>query len=213
MMNHERVRPEAAGRDRANQTRQWVLIGVLSVVLVGALCLPPAEEQTAETTAPAPTQKLAAEGAARPDATSAQPVAGALSEELTRVRLLPRVDLERIVALNPMAAVSLVSPTAQPEPEPAGSEQQARSENALPATPQPSRPARPVRVQAVYGSGRGAAALVEQQIVRPGEPLFDGRRVLEVSRHGVRVGHGVGHRAEPVPRPREAIKIPEFRSD
>jgi hypothetical protein len=46
----------------------------------------------------------------------------------------------------------------------------------------------PSRVKAVYGDRRGKAALVGGNVVRIGQPLPDGRKVIDISPRGVAIG-------------------------
>lgn len=178
---------KVAGANSSKQTQQWILVGILTLVLVGVLFFSSAKEDTSEaevsesTGQPADVATLAPEPSRSNDAVK-------LSDEITQVRQLNRISLDRIVALDPLAADSLASEMVPAEPEPPVEDEEADLESQRAEPVERERPSPPVRVQAVYGSGRGAAALVEQDIVRPGQPLSDGRKVLEVSREGVRVG-------------------------
>ena len=44
------------------------------------------------------------------------------------------------------------------------------------------------RVQAIYGTAKQRAALVDQSIVRRGQPLPDGAKVLQITQDGIQVG-------------------------
>lgn len=45
----------------------------------------------------------------------------------------------------------------------------------------------PLRVQAVYGSGQSQSAIVSGSIIRQGQPLPDGRKVIDVSDEGIEI--------------------------
>lgn len=216
------IEPSETGKpDGASQTKQWVLVGILSVGLVGALYLSPADDSELEISAADPDNDPAGNVTqASLDAETEDPEAK-LDPDVTRIRQFPRMEIDRIVHLNPLSAGLLASEAeaeaaesdAAADREPSEEEEPDRSETAETESVEPPRPKKrspPVQVQAIYGSDRDAAALVEKKIVRRGEPLSDGRTVLDVSKEGVRV---TGEALSELELPNGKLEIYDFGSD
>jgi hypothetical protein len=102
---------------------------------------------------------LKADGAA--DGTRGPNAATADLSQFVRTRQLSRASLDEVVASPAFSAERIAAPRVQP-----------------------SR----LTVQAVYGSDRQQSAIVGNSIVRSGQPLPDGRKVLSVTPEGVKLG-------------------------
>lgn len=86
---------------------------------------------------------------------------------------LPQLSIEQIIAANPFSTPQTAT-IIEPEPQPKIIEA-------------PSEPIAPPAVAAIYKTPTGWAALVDRQVVRPGDYLSTGHRVLDVTPTGIRV--------------------------
>lgn len=154
---------------KSSQTKQKCVVAVLLVVLlIAVLCRPGKEPTSVESSAMV---SLKADGAAgetqRPDAATSD---------------LSRFVITRQLSITPLDDV-IASPVFAAEPietEPL----QAEPPQADPARVETSR----LTVRAVYGSQRQQSAILGNSIVRTGQPLPDGRKVLSVTPDGVKLG-------------------------
>jgi hypothetical protein len=89
---------------------------------------------------------------------------GKVAESLLKTRKLTRVELPEITSLELLA------------PEPTSMRPQNQLSNVPP-------------VQAIYGTSTNRAALVGQTIIRSGQPLPSGQKVLDITTDGVRLAH------------------------
>ena len=144
---------------RSSQTKQKCIVAVLLVVLlIAVLCQAGDEQPSVESPAMV---SLKADGAA-----GGTQGPNAATTDLSRfviTRQLSRTPLDDVIA-SPVFAAERI-----------GIE---------PPRVEPSR----LTVQAVYGSQRQQSAIMGNFIVRAGQPLPDGRKVLSVTPDGVRLG-------------------------
>lgn len=157
-----------AQADQAGNKKKMILVVVLSIGLAIALVTQPDKtgDQTNSSASSGDSQTSSSTDAAGlPPAIEAKPseTGGDWENQLLQIHHLSRMDLETITGLELLAA----------EPR------RMRREGI--------RDAR--RVDAIYASPRGHAALLGDAIVRGGQPLPDGRRVLSVSTEGIEISY------------------------
>lgn len=153
----------------SSQTKQKCVVAVLLVVLlIAVLCQPGEEPPSGESSAMV---SLKADGAA-----GGTQSPNAATTDLSRfviTRQLSRTPLDDVIASPVFAAEPIeIEP---PQAEPPGVE---------PSRFEPPR----LTVQAVYGSQHQQSAILGNSIVRTGQPLPDGRKVLSVTPDGVKLG-------------------------
>lgn len=154
----------------AKNTKQLAIVAVLLLGLFIAVLTSP--------TAPEEAHAPAAEVQLTPLALTPMPQEVIVEPHpaFVRTETLPSLDGSHWAGLDPFApipvAVESVAPPA-PSDEPTSTEAVGEPELAI------------VDVQAIYGRGGDAVALIGGSVVRVGERLPDGRRVVSVTAEGV----------------------------
>ena len=90
----------------------------------------------------------------------------------------PEMRLEDLVACNPFEPRSVPVPQELPATAPTAES----NPDHAPAEPPPHTPG---QLQAIYHDARGAAAIVDSQIVRVGDVLEDGSRIVAITSQGL----------------------------
>ena len=147
---------------RSSQTKQKCFVAVLLVVLLIAVLCQPNDEQPSDQSAPM--ISLKADRAV--DATAGTQATTSDMSRFGSTRQLSRTSLDEVVNSPVFRAERIQSPQKEPP------------------RVQPSQ----LTVQAVYGSGSQQSAIMGNAIVRSGQPLPDGRKVLSVTPDGVKLG-------------------------
>jgi hypothetical protein len=104
----------------------------------------------------------------------------------SKLSAVPLVELAQIIAFNPFEK-------AQEQPSAGSAETTTIAPATLTTTSKPasSQPSPPVsttfQVQAIYATPSGNVAILNGRIIRPGDQLQDGSRVVSISLDGVRI--------------------------
>ena len=141
------------------------LIPVLGLILV-AIAFWPAKTEGVPASA-ATSSLSAANSAAALNQTAAGPSP-----------IWPEIRLDDLVAHNPFEPRSVPVPKEMPAASPTA----AGNPDPAPAEP-PAHP--PGQLQAIYHDARGAAAILDSQIVRVGDVLEDGSRIVAITSQGI----------------------------
>jgi hypothetical protein len=150
---------------QASQRKKQIIVVLLLAGLLIAIVTQPAEPDAESG------QVMGTLPAANPMSLRSMPMQvkalespGKVAESLLKTRDLTRIDLPEITSLELLA------------PEPTSMRPQNQLSNVPP-------------VQAIYGTATNRAALVGQTIIRSGQPLPSGQKVLDITTDGVRLAH------------------------
>jgi hypothetical protein len=162
--NTQRMNDPGSAAQAASQKKKQIIVVLLLAGLLVAIVTQPADPGTG--TGQAGTSPAANPVSLRSMAMQVQVLEspGKVAESLLETRKLTRVELPEITNLELLA------------PEPTSM----RLENQLSNVPP---------VQAIYGTSTNRAALVGQTIIRRGQPLPSGQKVLDITTDGVRLAH------------------------
>ena len=164
-LNHQDNDGDDESEKSSQAKKKWVVAVLLAVLLVAVLCQPDDEDPSADASQMI---SLKTDGETHP-AAGATEQAGIVSSDAPRFMIthqLSRISLDEVLD-SPLFLAERIEPRrVQP---------------------------RPLTVQAIYGSDQQQSAILENSvgknsIVRSGQPLPDGRRVLAVTTEGVQLG-------------------------
>ena len=152
----------ATAEKAASYKKKQILVAVLLVGLLTAILTQPEDQdvdrgQVVESTLALQTEAPTS-APAKAEATESPEMR---ANRLATIREFSRIELDQIMRLELLA----------PEPQ----------------RMQPNKFDRAQRVQAIYGTSTDRAALVGQSIVRSGQPLPDGQKVLSVTTGGIQL--------------------------
>ncbi len=144
----------------ASDKKKYIAVAVLLSFLLIAILTQPDENSAGEANSDDPPADPSNAGLANPEKTKPDAVQHDAIAQFTEVRELPRISVDD----------ALQTPLFTGEP-----------------APERKADTTAMKIQAVYGTGAAQSALVGESIVRPGQPLPDGRRVVKVTAEGVRL--------------------------
>lgn len=156
----------------ADSKKKIVVVVLLAILLIAILLRPDNDPATANASLPLAINPEAVEQeTSSPESERQQTMEQqADSEKEAEAGLLQRRELSRLGLEPLLTSTAFATVTATKK-----------------KADQPAAPRRPVAVKAIYGAGPRKSALVDDSIVRPGEPLPDGRRVIDVTPEGVAI--------------------------
>jgi hypothetical protein len=164
-MNDPDSAAQVASQKAASQRKKQIIVVLLLVGLLIAIVMQPAEPDAESG------QVVGTSAAANPVSFRSMPMQvqvlespGKVAASLLKTRELSRIELPEVTDLELLA----------PEPT------YMRLENQLSNVPP---------VQAIYGTSTNRAALVGETIIRSGQPLPSGQKVLDITTDGVRLAH------------------------